>query len=155
MTVLIVKLSTNKVIEVIAKRNSNWIEHEIEVKTKYYASLYEEAEKDTSKKEDDQQAVIEDLSKQLADLRAKLNPEPVKAVDISKVPLSTDRLNQLKQLAVEAPMNKPNWDKELATLTQRPVFSSENSSILNEEQEGYSNKVDDAINEIDELLKED
>ena len=39
----------DKVIEVIAKRNSNWIEHEIEVKTKYYASLYEEAEKATSK----------------------------------------------------------------------------------------------------------
>lgn len=145
----------DKVIEVIAKRNSNWIEHEIEAKTKYYASLYEEAEKDTSKKENDQQVVIEDLSKQLADLRAKLNLEPVKAVDISKVPLSTAFQDQLKQLAVEAPMNKPNWDKELATLTQRPVLSSENSSILNEEQKGYSNKVDDAINEIDELLKED
>lgn len=145
----------DKVIEVIAKRNSNWIEHEIEAKTKYYASLYEEAEKDTSKKEDDQQAVIEDLSKQLADLRAKLNPEPIKAVDISKVPLSTAFQDQLNQLAVEAPIDKPNWDKELATLTQRPVLSSENSSILNEEQKGYSNKVDDAINEIDELLKED
>ena len=52
-------------------------------------------------------------------------------------------------------MNKPNWDKELATLPQRSILSSENSSILNEEQKGYSNKVDDAINEIDELLKED
>lgn len=145
----------DKVIEVIAKRNSNWIEHEIEVKTKYYASLYEEAEKDTSKKEDDQQAVIEDLSKQLADLRAKLNPEPVKAVDISKVPLSTAFQDQLKQLAVEAPIDKPNWERELTTLTQKPALSSENSSILNEEQKGYSNKVDDAINEIDELLKED
>lgn len=145
----------DKVIEVIAKRNSNWIEHEIEAKTKYYASLYEEAEKDTSKKENDQQVVIEDLSKQLADLRAKLNTEPVKAVDISKVPLSTAFQDQLKQLAVEAPMDKPNWERELTTLTQKPALSSENSSILNEEQKGYSNKVDDAINEIDELLKED
>ena len=84
-----------------------------------------------------------------------MNPEPVKAVDISKVPLSTAFQDQLNQLAVEAPIDKPNWEKELATATQKPALSSENSSILNEEQKGYSNKVDDAINEIDELLKED
>ena len=83
-----------------------------------------------------------------------LNPE-VKAVDISKVPLSTAFQDRPNQLAVETPIDKPNWERKLDTLTQKPAFSSENSSILNEEQKGYSNKVDDAINEIDELLKED
>lgn len=191
-----------KVIEVVAKRNSNWIEHEIEAKTKYYISLYDEK---ASSEEAKQQAVIEELSRQITKLKAQLDPEPVKAVDLSRVPLATNQ-DRLRQLAVEVPMDKPRWDEINKTLQQRPVFvgenlktqrkdtvsqeptiNSENPSILEKKQNEYSNKVneektfkevtvqepvvkttenkatepeeyskavDDAINEIEELLND-
>lgn len=192
-----------KVIEVVAKRNSNWIEHEIEAKTKYYTSLYDEK---ASSEEAKQQAVIEELYRQIAELKAQLDPEPVKAVDLSRVPLATNQ-ELLKQLAVEVPMDRPHWDELSKTLQQRPVFvgenlkaqekdtvsqeatiNSENPSILEKKQNEYSNKVneekslkevtvqepvakttenkaiepeeyskavDDAINEIEELLNDE
>lgn len=191
-----------KVIEVVAKRNSNWIEHEIEAKTKYYISLYDEK---ASSEEAKQQALIEELSRQITELKAQLDPEPVKAVDLSRVPLATNQ-DRLRQLAVEVPMDKPRWDEINKTLQQRPVFvgenlkaqgkdtvsqeptiNSENPSILEKKQNEYSNKVneeksfkevtvqepvakttenkatepeeyskavDDAINEIEELLND-
>lgn len=147
-----------KVIEVVAKRNSNWIEHEIEAKTKYYTSLYDEK---ASSEEAKQQALIEELSRQIAELKAQLDPEPVKAVDLSRVPLATNQ-ELLKQLAVEVPMDRPCWDELSKTLQQRPVFvgetlnaqgkdtvsqeitiNSENPSILEKKQNEYSNKVDE------------
>lgn len=147
-----------KVIEVVAKRNSNWIEHEIEAKTKYYTSLYDEK---ASSEEAKQQALIEELSRQIAELKAQLDPEPVKAVDLSRVPLATNQ-ELLKQLAVEVPMDRPRWDELSKTLQQRPVFvgetlnaqgkdtvsqeitiNSENPSILEKKQNEYSNKVDE------------
>lgn len=192
-----------KVIEVVAKRNSNWIEHEIEAKTKYYISLYDEK---ASSEEAKQQALIEELSRQITELKAQLDPEPVKAVDLSRVPLATNQ-DRLRQLAVEVPMDKPRWDEINKTLQQRPVFvgenlkaqgkdtvsqeptiNSENPSILEKNQNKYSNKVneeksfkevtvqepvakttenkvtepeeyskavDDAINEIEELLNDE
>lgn len=192
-----------KVIDVVAKRNSNWIEHEIEAKTKYYISLYDEKASSEGAK---QQAVIEELSRQIAELKAQLDPEPVKAVDLSRVPLATNQ-ELLKQLAVEVPMDRPRWDELSKTLQQRPVFvgenlkaqekdtvsqeatiNSENPSILEKKQNEYSNKVneekslkevtvqepvaktaenkaiepeeyskavDDAINEIEELLNDE
>lgn len=192
-----------KVIEVVAKRNSNWIEHEIEAKTKYYISLYDEKASSEGAK---QQAVIEELYRQIAELKAQLDPEPVKAVDLSRVPLATNQ-ELLKQLAVEVPMDRPRWDELSKTLQQRPVFvgenlkaqekdtvsqeatiNSENPSILEKKQNEYSNKVneekslkevtvqepvakttenkaiepeeyskavDDAINEIEELLNDE
>lgn len=192
-----------KVIDVVAKRNSNWIEHEIEAKTKYYISLYDEK---ASSEEAKQQAVIEELYRQIAELKAQLDPEPVKAVDLSRVPLATNQ-ELLKQLAVEVPMDRPRWDELSKTLQQRPVFvgenlkaqekdtvsqeatiNSENPSILEKKQNEYSNKVneekslkevtvqepvakttenkaiepeeyskavDDAINEIEELLNDE
>lgn len=192
-----------KVIDVVAKRNSNWIEHEIEAKTKYYTSLYDEK---ASSEEAKQQAVIEELYRQIAELKAQLDPEPVKAVDLSRVPLATNQ-ELLKQLAVEVPMDRPRWDELSKTLQQRPVFvgenlkaqekdtvsqeatiNSENPSILEKKQNEYSNKVneekslkevtvqepvakttenkaiepeeyskavDDAINEIEELLNDE
>lgn len=191
-----------KVIEVVAKRNSNWIEHEIEAKTKYYISLYDEK---ASSEEAKQQALIEELSRQITELKAQLDPEPVKAVDLSRVPLATNQ-DRLRQLAVEVPIDKSRWDEINKTLQQRPVFvgenlkaqgkdtvsqeptiNSENPSILEKKQNEYSNKVneeksfkevtvqepvakttenkatepeeyskavDDAINEIEELLND-
>lgn len=147
-----------KVIEVVAKRNSNWIEHEIEAKTKYYTSLYDEK---ASSEEAKQQALIEELSRQIAELKAQLDPEPVKAVDLSKVPLVTNQ-ERLRQLAVEVPMDRPRWDELNKTLQQRPVFvgenlkaqgkdavsqettiNSENPSILEKKKNEYSNKVNE------------
>lgn len=147
-----------KVIDVVAKRNSNWIEHEIEAKTKYYTSLYDEK---ASSEEAKQQAVIEELYRQIAELKAQLDPEPVKAVDLSRVPLATIQ-EQLKQLAVEVPMDRPRWDEISKTLQQRSVFvgetlnaqgkdtvsqeitiNSENPSILEKKQNEHSNKVDE------------
>lgn len=147
-----------KVIEVVAKRNSNWIEHEIEAKTKYYISLYDEKASSEGAK---QQAVIEELYRQIAELKAQLDPEPVKAVDLSRVPLVTNQ-ERLRQLAVEVPMDRPRWDELNKTLQQRPVFvgenlkaqgkdavsqettiNSENPSILEKKKNEYSNKVNE------------
>ena len=151
----------DKVIEVIAKRNSNWIDHEIEAKTNYYISLFtkDDPKEEKSFTEEEleayknQHTALDDINQQITELKAKL--EAKEETPRKVLPVTAVDENTLAKLSEEVPMDKPNWEKELEILRQKPVLSSENSSILNEEQKGYSNKVDEAINEIDDLLKED
>ena len=154
----------DKVIEVIAKRNSNWIDHEIEAKTNYYISLYTNEEPKDEKEISEEEleyyknkaSAIDEISEQLKEFKAKLEAKneelPQRRDPIVKVDKET-----MEQLTKEVPMDKPNWEKEREFLTQEPVAApiAENNPILENKQAGYSNKVDEAINEIDSLLKEE
>lgn len=159
----------DKVIEVIAKRNSNWIEHEIEAKTNYYASLYtkeEPKEKGISEEEleyyKNKTSTIDEMAEQIKDLKAKLE-ETNKKEEVSqkRTPIVKVDKEVMEQLTKEVPMDKPNWEKEREFLTQRPVMKEQTlpteNSILKYKPGtiGYSEEVDNAIGEIDALLSEE
>ena len=159
----------DKVIEVIAKRNSNWIEHEIEAKTNYYASLYtkeEPKEKEISEEEleyyKNKTSAIDEMAEQIKDLKAKLEASNKKEeVPQRHTPIVKVDNNTLAQLSKEVPMDKPNWEKERKILTQRPAMNEQvqptENSILKYKPGtiGYSEEVDNAIGEIDALLSEE
>lgn len=159
----------DKVIEVIAKRNSNWIEHEIEAKTNYYASLYtkeEPKEKGISEEEleyyKNKTSAIDEMAEQIKDLKAKLE-ETNKKEEVSQkqTPIVKVDKEVMEQLTKEVPMDKPNWEKEREFLTQRPVMKEQTQPTENSILEykpgtiGYSEEVDNAIGEIDALLSEE
>jgi len=159
----------DKVIEVIAKRNSNWIEHEIEAKTNYYASLYtkeEPEEKGISEEEleyyKNKTSTIDEIAEQIKDLKAKLE-ETNKKEEVSqrRTPIIKVDKEVMEQLTKEVPMDKPNWEKEREFLTQRPVMKEQTQSTENSILKykpgtiGYSEEVDNAIGEIDALLSEE
>lgn len=156
----------DKVIEVIAKRNSNWIDHEIEAKTNYYISLYTNEEPKDEKGISEEEleyyknkgSAIDEISEQIKELKTKLEASNKKEeAPQRQVPIVKVDKEVMEQLTKEVPMDKPNWEKEREFLTQEPVTApiTENTSILENKQAGYSNKVDEAINEIDDLLKEE
>ncbi len=159
----------DKVIDVIAKRQSRWIEHEIEAKTNYYVSLYTKEEPKDEKGISDEEleyyknktSAIDEIAEQIKELKAKLGTPKTEEVPQEQVPIVKVDKETMEQLTKEVPMDKPNWEKEREFLTQVPVENKQiqptENSILKYKPGtiGYSEDVDNAIGEIDALLSEE
>ena len=120
-----------KLIDLVAKRQAKCIDREIENRTQFYIDQYSKGvdKKSTPRK-----------------LKEK---ELVNTQDLSKaVPLPSNV--DMEELTKEVPLDKPRWEemnKEIADTQEKPVEESK--------PKVYSEKVDNAVKEIEALLKED
>jgi hypothetical protein len=130
-----------KLIDLVAKRQAKCIDREIENRTQFYIDQYSKGvdKKSTPRK-----------------LKEK---ELVNTQDLSKaVPLPADA--NMEELTKEVSLDKPRWEemnKEIADAQGKPVEESkpEETESPVKEEGYYSEKVEDAIKEVEDLLKED
>lgn len=120
-----------KLIDLVAKRQAKCIDREIENRTQFYIEQYSKG-----------------ADKKSAPRKLK-EKEIVETQDISKaVPLPANV--NMEELTKEVPLDKPRWEemnKEIADTQEKPVEESK--------PKVYSEKVDNAVKEIEDLLKED
>jgi len=123
----------DKVIDVIAKRQSKWIEHEIERRTEAYVKMYSgETEKELES--------IDEKPKKTK------KPRPLTAEEDSEIP----EIKEEPAVEVE--------DEEVlkqADNVQKKIEALQKDIADNSEVEGYGPDVDKAVAEIEDLLKEE
>ena len=123
----------DKVIDVIAKRQSKWIEHEIERRTEAYVKMYlGETEKESES--------IDEKPKKTK------KPRPLTAEEDSEIP-------EMK----EEPVGEVEDEEVLkqADNVQKKIEALQKDIADNSEVEGYGPDVDKAVAEIEDLLKEE
>lgn len=123
----------DKVIDVIAKRQSKWIEHEIERRTEAYVKMY------SGEPEKESESVDEKPKK-------TKKPRPLTAEEDSEIP----EIKEEPAVEVE--------DEEVlkqADNVQKKIEALQKDIADNSEVEGYGPDVDKAVAEIEDLLKEE
>lgn len=123
----------DKVIDVIAKRQSKWIEHEIERRTEAYVKMY------SGETEKESESVDEKPKK-------TKKPRPLTAEEDSEIP----EIKEEPAVEVE--------DEEVlkqADNVQKKIEALQKDIADNSEVEGYGPDVDKAVAEIEDLLKEE
>ena len=123
----------DKVIDVIAKRQSKWIEHEIERRTEAYVKMY------SGEPEKESESVDEKPKK-------TKKPRPLTAEEDSEIP-------EIK----EEPVVEVEDEEVLkqADNVQKKIEALQKDIADNSEVEGYGPDVDKAVKEIEDILKED
>lgn len=123
----------DKVIDVIAKRQSKWIEHEIERRTEAYVKMY------SGETEKELESVDEKPKK-------TKKPRPLTAEEDSEIP-------EVK----EEPVVEVGDEEVLkqADNVQKKIEALQKDIADNSEAEGYGPDIDKAVAEIEDLLKEE